>query len=225
MKCYRLLFLGLMTSVIILMGCGRKRFDDAHALLPSPVAAQDTVQPVTVVVKRPPPLGATDQAPYIGVPDVAGPVPAVPAIVPEVQPVPGPPVPVPVPVPVDFCGDGFKQKGEDCDDGDDDNSDGCDNFCRKPRCGNNVIEGDEECDNPDHPGCTSTCTLPLCGNGEVDDGEACDPPNDTTCNINCELSECGNGEVEVGEECDDGNEVDGDGCSDSCELSCLIPQK
>jgi cysteine-rich repeat protein len=32
------------------------------------------------------------------------------------------------------------------------------------------------------------------------------------------LPVCGNGELEEGEECDDGNNIDGDGCSATCEL-------
>lgn len=143
----------------------------------------------------------------------------------------GPPLPiVPVIPPVieeclpEFCGDGIEQEGEDCDDGNDDNDDECDNYCRTPRCGNGTVEGNEECDNPDHAGCTDDCRLPLCGNNDVDEGETCDPPNNTSCNANCTTSVCGNGIVEVGEECDDDNEVDGDGCSNTCTLSCIAPQ-
>lgn len=35
---------------------------------------------------------------------------------------------------------------------------------------------------------------------------------------------CGNGTIDLGEECDDGNAVDGDGCSDSCELEAEYQQ-
>jgi hypothetical protein len=65
-----------------------------------------------------------------------------------------------------------------------------------PRCGNDLVEGTEECDGPDLAGetcaglgleggtlaCSATCTFdvqactgtPACGNGEVEYGEACD---------------------------------------------------
>jgi len=43
-------------------------------------------------------------------------------------------------------------------------------------CGNDVVEGDEECDDgnkTDGDGCDSDCTLPDCGDGKVDVGELC----------------------------------------------------
>lgn len=231
MNWYRLLNSGLLVALVIVSGCGRKRLDDPQQFLPVGAQYHDEPsrqQPITVVMKTPP-MGSVEQAPLPTAPlpeptvlPVVGGAPSE-FVVPPPEPGPPVPVPVPVPVPIDFCGDGIKQKGEDCDDGDDDNGDSCDNFCRKPRCGNGVIEGDEECDNPEHPGCTDTCTLPLCGNGIVDANEECDPPNDTTCNADCQESECGNGDVEVGEECDDGNDEEGDGCSNECELSCIEP--
>jgi len=74
-----------------------------------------------------------------------------------------------------------------------------------PVCGNDIKEGDEECDGADgvtagfH--CTSECVLEEDSNG----GGSNDPV-------------CGNGAIEAGEECDDGNLEDGDGCSSQCVI-------
>jgi cysteine-rich repeat protein len=63
----------------------------------------------------------------------------------------------------------------------------------RARCGNNIIEPPEECDD-----------------GNQVDGDGC--------SADCmhERSECGNGQLEAGEECDDGNRVNGDGCDTEC---------
>ena len=42
---------------------------------------------------------------------------------------------------------GVCQQGEECDDGNTVNGDGCDNNCMKPGCGNGIIDVGEECDN------------------------------------------------------------------------------
>gem|GEM_PF-2436893 len=74
------------------------------------------------------------------------------------------------------CGDGWKDEaaGEECDDGNVDNSDDCTNACKLAMCGDHIIkedgivvcgdgdiEGAEECDDgntDDGDGCSSTCT-------------------------------------------------------------------
>src|SRR5439155_501294 len=68
---------------------------------------------------------------------------------------------------------------------------------------------------PDH--CRTDCTDPRCGDGVVDSDEECDDGNQTDgdgCAADCtaEPGVCGNRVVEDGEECDDGNQTDGDGC-------------
>jgi cysteine-rich repeat protein len=66
---------------------------------------------------------------------------------------------------------------EDCDDGNNNNADGCEADCSYPYCGNNITDPGEECDdgnNNDGDGCDSNCTLPACGNYIVDAGEDCD---------------------------------------------------
>jgi len=93
------------------------------------------------------------------------------------------------------CGNGILDAGEQCDDG-------------------NVLDGD---------GCSSICLFePFCGDGNVDLNEACDDGNNLDgdgCSATCMIeSYCGDGILDAGEQCDDGNSLDGDGCSAKCEL-------
>lgn len=94
-------------------------------------------------------------------------------------------------------------------------------------CGNNLVEGAEECDNglansdttPD--ACRSTCMLPFCSDAVTDTGEQCDDGNPVSgegCDVNCTVTACGNGVQTGSEQCDDGNLVDGDGCTAACEV-------
>jgi cysteine-rich repeat protein len=125
------------------------------------------------------------------------------------------------------CGDGKanKAEGEECDDGD-------------------LIDGN---------GCSKNCLLegtasPTCGNGSsLDTGEACDkysgsfPPgckdpaiNETTrpdlngkgcvfLGATLGNSTCGDGLIGDGEACDDSNKANGDGCSADCLLEGSLP--
>jgi len=96
------------------------------------------------------------------------------------------------------CGNGIEDDGEECDDGNLDNKDGCDQDCRVecgftcvgggcgPICGDGIKAGTEKCDGVE--GCSDNCTpLPdfecetdenkcshVCGNGIQDEGEECD---------------------------------------------------
>ena len=89
------------------------------------------------------------------------------------------------------CGNGTLDPGEECDDGNSEDGDGCSISCRIERCGDGVLQGAEECDD-----------------GNMDGGDGC--------SATCRLERCGDGEVQPGEECDDGNNIDGDGCSAIC---------
>ena len=100
----------------------------------------------------------------------------------------------------DLCGNENVDPGEECDDGNKMNGDGCSKDCKK-----------EDID--------------LCGNGVLDDGEECDDGNKMNgdgCSKYCKREEvsanCGNGVLDDDEECDDGNRVNGDGCSKYCRL-------
>ena len=99
------------------------------------------------------------------------------------------------------CGDGIPDTGEECDDGNTEDADGCSNTC--------------------------TFTPGVCGNGVIDEGEECDDGNTDNgdgCNRNCmfEAGTCGNGVLEAGEQCDDGNLAPGDGCDGSCQLEVSV---
>ncbi len=131
------------------------------------------------------------------------------------------------------CGDFEINGAEVCDDGNNDNFDGCSGNCL-------VIEPGWECE----PG-LSCVRAEVCGDGVIVGGEACDDGNadaEDGCASNCQLEAgytclepgapcesfviCGDGSVVLTETCDDGNTTAGDGCSDTCELEqgyeCLI---
>jgi cysteine-rich repeat protein len=63
-----------------------------------------------------------------------------------------------------ICGNTVVEMGEDCDDGNMDDSDDCVAMCKAAECGDTFLQtGVEECDdgNPtDNDGCSSTCKLP-----------------------------------------------------------------
>ena len=137
-----------------------------------------------------------------------------------------------------FCGDGSLDPGEQCDDGNNVDGDGCDADCgierpddcpecpTCPFCGDGEVDAGEECDDGNTvggDGCSSDCTLePFCGDGNVDSGEQCDDGNNVDgdgCQADCTFEPvCGDGRVDAGEECDDGNLASGDGCDDECRI-------
>lgn len=150
--------------------------------------------------------------------------------------------------PEPFCGDGHVDEGEECDDGDQDETDGCSSSCTQSRCGDGIIrvdlywgvDGYEECDdgNTDETdGCLSTCQFAQCGDGIVREGtdengnvyEECDDGNENQYDAchQCRRTKCGDGILRQGtdengdlyEACDDGNTDETDGCSTTCTLS------
>ena len=96
------------------------------------------------------------------------------------------------------CGDGNLDSGEECDDGNSINGDGCNADCTKPDSCNDVCV--------DSIGCEGgfDCVSGSCRNS------AC------SSEIDCICSACGDGNLDSGEECDDGNNVSGDGCDSDC---------
>jgi len=122
------------------------------------------------------------------------------------------------------CGDGILQPGEECDDGNNVDGDGCQADCTNPRCGDGILDAGEECDdgnNIDGDGCQADCTTPYCGDGILDAGEQCDDGNNIDgdgCQANCTNPVCGDGIKDPGEECDDGNQIDDDGCRNDCTM-------
>jgi len=123
-----------------------------------------------------------------------------------------------VTVPPDDCGNGAVDLGEECDDGNLDDSDGCTIVCTV--CGDAITAPAEQCDDGnlvDHDGCNANCRLPICGDGVRDPGEQCDDANripDDGCTTRCTV--CGDRIATPPEECDDGNTIDHDGCSNAC---------
>lgn len=123
------------------------------------------------------------------------------------------------------CGNGAKEEGEPCDDGNDVDGDACTNTCTVATCGDGIVwTGEEACDDgPDNgPGkaCNAMCQANTCGDGDLGPGEMCDDGNadDTDDCTGCQAATCGDGSVWAGEEeCDDGNEVDSDQCTNACE--------
>jgi cysteine-rich repeat protein len=149
------------------------------------------------------------------------------------------------PPPEPRCGDGNMDAGEQCDDGNNVDGDGCSANCTtetpppQPRCGDGNMDAGEQCDdgnNVDGDGCSANCTTetpppqPRCGDGHLDAGEQCDDGNLVSgdgCSSTCMTEAppapvCGNGVLEAGEECDDGNTVDDDLCTNACKI-CLKP--
>ncbi|MDC0740351.1 DUF4215 domain-containing protein [Polyangium mundeleinium] len=122
------------------------------------------------------------------------------------------------------CGNGVYQTGEECDDGNDVETDGCLSTCKQAKCGDGFVwEGVEGCDDGnmvEDDGCTNTCKLSTCGDGTIQEGEDCDDSNmdDTdNCTSACKVATCGDGFVHAGfEACDDGNKDDTDACLQGC---------
>ncbi len=113
------------------------------------------------------------------------------------------------------CGDGQPQTGEECDDGNVDDTDGCTSACkftcistdstRDCTQTGDACNGSNKCDDTAHTctggtplaegaGCKNNtgtcksgiCTLKTCGNGTVDAGEQCEPPGTATCDAQCQ---------------------------------------
>ena len=130
--------------------------------------------------------------------------------------------------PLQRCGDGVKDPGEDCDDGDVDNTDYCLMSCTLAVCGDAFVQaGLEQCDDgnsSDEDSCIGGCYLASCGDGHTYAGvEECDDGNKQDgdgCDADCKLvdSTCGNGTIEGDEPCDDGNTDNTDSCLEGCVL-------
>jgi len=122
-----------------------------------------------------------------------------------------------------ICGDGIRDPGEGCDDGNTVAGDGCSAVCQVEICANGILDPGEGCDDGNSTsgdGCSASCQLEACGNGVLDAGEQCDDGNTLGgdgCSAICRREVCGNSTVDPGEGCDDGNTTSGDGCSATCQ--------
>ena len=136
------------------------------------------------------------------------------------------------------CGDGVLQigLGEQCDDGNLVDGDGCESDCTLPcACGDDIVNPydpcNEWCDDGnviDGDGCSADCLTEVCGNGILQAalGEECDDGNlidDDGCSSLCLEEICGDGIIQegLGEQCDDGNQLNGDWCTSDCQLPCV----
>jgi cysteine-rich repeat protein len=122
-----------------------------------------------------------------------------------------------------LCGNGLQDPGEECDDGNAVNGDGCSNCLVEPcsvcprfgqpcveayACGNGFLSSDEDCDDGNTTGgdgCSAGCR-------QVEAGWRCrmpGRPSTEVCGADaavCATTVCGNGIVEPGEESDDGSD-------------------
>lgn len=119
------------------------------------------------------------------------------------------------------CGDGVVDQGEDCDDQNDDPTDGCGNDCLFT-CEQTVV-GDQKCNDGNFCNGKETCgTDHKCLPGQQE-------PDMTRCGQShvclqgvCQHLEqsCGDGIVTGTEQCEGANDVNGDGCDTDCMFSC-----
>lgn len=124
------------------------------------------------------------------------------------------------------CGDGVVDPdSEECDDGNDDNTDECLSDCTFASCGDDYIQtGVEDCDDGNTVGddaCPKDCTS-LCGDGMVHGDEECDDgnaENTDACTDDCKSAACPDGFIQDGEECDDGNSDNTDECTELCLIA------
>ncbi len=122
------------------------------------------------------------------------------------------------------CGDGTRNVGERCDDGNAMGGDGCRGDCAgRESCLDGLVDVGEGCDDGnmvEGDGCDSNCTESACGNGISAGGELCDDGNVASgdgCRADCgKLEVCGDQVLDTGEVCDDLNILYGDGCRGDC---------
>jgi len=124
-----------------------------------------------------------------------------------------------------FCGDGLALAGtEECDDGNQDDTDECVQGCLLATCGDGFtwagMEGCDDANDIDDDACSDTCVMATCGDMVIQQGETCDDGNsdDTDdCTGLCQTAACGDSFVQAGvEDCDDGNTDDSDACVNGC---------
>jgi cysteine-rich repeat protein len=109
-----------------------------------------------------------------------------------------------------MCGDNNLDDGEECDDGNDVDTDACTNICQHAECGDGLVEaGVDECDDgnmDEFDGCTAACKAPTCSDAAHNGGES-----DVDCGGSCK-------------DCDIGQMCNGSGdCEYKCDGVCLGP--
>lgn len=133
---------------------------------------------------------------------------------------------------VAICGNGVVETGEACDDGNDNEADGCTNTCIVRVCGDGKVGPGEECDDNndiDTDKCTNDCTIYRCGDGIVASFEGsleqCDDSNhmnNDRCTNGCQNNVCGDGFLCDADGCDGEEEceykVDDVTCTPTCKF-------
>ncbi len=131
-----------------------------------------------------------------------------------------------------MCGDDVLDMGEQCDDGNQVEEDGCTNMCMLAACGDGLVHlGVEQCDDGNQVAddeCSNLCQLTGCGDGVVQQGEQCDQGANNgvnkACLGDCKLNVCGDGDQGPKEACDDNEAKNGlfpGGCSVDCSAIIL----
>jgi len=130
--------------------------------------------------------------------------------------------------------------GEECDDANTRDFDGCSSTCflENGYCGDGIVQHaiGEQCEVSSHPessqyGCSPDCRylLRYCGNDRLDPGEECDDGvrnsnmSNALCRKDCSRQSCGDEILDRGEQCDDGNLLSGDGCDKLCQAEFGAP--
>jgi cysteine-rich repeat protein len=122
------------------------------------------------------------------------------------------------------CGNHNPDPGEECDDGNTTDGDGCDTDCTWSCDAPSTCDDERPCNGAE----TCNMTTHVCQNAApLANGTECDrdgnPATRDICLTGlCGLSICSDGFVDTawGEFCDDGNLVNGDGCESSCVWTC-----
>jgi cysteine-rich repeat protein len=133
---------------------------------------------------------------------------------------------------IETCSNGVQDPDEECDDGNDIDDDGCTNACTLPKCGDDIVQQGELCDDgplnlppyttpaPPASACSENCdrTFEYCGDGAPNGPELCDdgvngiPTQTASCEANCTIPACGdsipNALVQPPEQCDNGTNND-----------------
>jgi cysteine-rich repeat protein len=116
------------------------------------------------------------------------------------------------------CGDGLRGEGEECDDGNEEDGDGCTGRC--------AIESGWACF--DDAETTKSACEQTCGDGvlripgeQCDDGEGNSDTAANACRTTCRFAACGDGVIDGGEECDDGD-ANSDLAAGACRTSCKL---
>ncbi len=114
------------------------------------------------------------------------------------------------------CGDNVVDSGEACDDGDNDNTNACNNSC-KINTGFGTCSTNDDCAGPGAEcGTGDLCLLSTGSSGCGTDDALCAAQASICRADTCAIPACGDGVVDDGEACDDGDQVDDNECSNAC---------